>query len=95
MSTAGFGVFGPPLGLAPAFAGMFLLYVAYPWKFSGEWVEWMLGLGFLFGLLLAGPPPRPGALRLAATWGVVMLAGVASAAASVRKWSSAMTAGMS
>jgi hypothetical protein len=76
------GVFGPPLGLAPAFLGTFLLYQSYPWKFSGEWVEWMLGLGFLFGLLLSDPVARTSALRLAAAWGLVMLAGSACAAVS-------------
>lgn len=42
------GIVAPPIALLPAFAGAFLLYVQYPWSHSGEWVELMLGLGFLF-----------------------------------------------
>ncbi len=45
------GIVAPPLALIPAFAGAFLLYVLYPWSHSGEWVELMLGLGFLFSAL--------------------------------------------
>jgi len=44
-------LFGPPTALVPAFAVTFLLYVVYPFKFAGEVVELMLGLGFLFALL--------------------------------------------
>ncbi|MFQ5527368.1 MAG: hypothetical protein ACE5GX_14030 [Thermoanaerobaculia bacterium] len=43
--------FGPqvsPLGLIPSFAITFWIYDSYPWRFSGEIVEMMLGLGFLF-----------------------------------------------
>ncbi|MCP3956768.1 MAG: hypothetical protein GY719_02830 [bacterium] len=46
-------VVAPPLGLAPSFFGAFLLYQIYPWDFSGEWVELMLGLGFLFAAIAA------------------------------------------
>ncbi len=42
------GIQAPPLSLAPAFAGAYLLYEIYPWSHSGELVELMLGLGFLF-----------------------------------------------
>ncbi|MEM8933065.1 MAG: hypothetical protein AAGE94_17900, partial [Acidobacteriota bacterium] len=38
----------PPWVLAPSFAATFEVYRQYPWRFSGEWVELMLGLGFLF-----------------------------------------------
>jgi hypothetical protein len=42
------GILSPAIALVPAFAGTFLLYYSYPWSHSGEWVELMLGLGFLF-----------------------------------------------
>ncbi len=45
-------LFGPPTALVPAFAATFLLYVVYPFKFAGEGVELMLGLSFLFTLLV-------------------------------------------
>lgn len=38
----------PPLALIPAFACTFWLYESYPWRFSGEVVEMMLGLALLF-----------------------------------------------
>ena len=42
------GIVPPAIALMPAFAGTFFLYYWYPWSHSGEWVELMLGLGFLF-----------------------------------------------
>ncbi len=45
------GVVAPPLALAPSFLAAFLLYEIYPWKFSGEVMELMLGFCFLFALL--------------------------------------------
>ncbi len=41
-----------PAALAPSFLATFILYSWYPWSFSGEWVELMLGLGFFFSALL-------------------------------------------
>jgi hypothetical protein len=38
----------PPVGLVPGFAAALWAYVTYPWKFTGELVELMVGLGFLF-----------------------------------------------
>ncbi len=45
------GLVSPPAALVPAFAVMFLLYIVYPFKFAGEVVELMLGLGLLFAQL--------------------------------------------
>ena len=42
------GIVAPSIALLPAFTGTFLLYFLYPWSHSGEWVEFMLGLSFLF-----------------------------------------------
>ncbi len=63
------GVVVPPLALAPSFFAAFLLYQRYDgftwldddwdsdwwdaWSFTGEWVEIMLGLGFLFAAIAA------------------------------------------
>lgn len=41
----------PPVFFAPAFLATFCLYEIYPWQFSGELVELMLGLGFVFSAL--------------------------------------------
>jgi len=42
------GIVPPSMALLPAYTGTFLLYFLYPWSHSGEWVELMLGLSFLF-----------------------------------------------
>ncbi len=63
------GVVVPPLALIPSFFAAFLLYQRYDgftwihedadsdwwsaWSFTGEWVEIMLGLGFLFTAIAA------------------------------------------
>lgn len=49
------GIVAPGITLVPAFTGTFLVYYVYPWSHSGEWVELMLGLSFLFS---AVPTPR-------------------------------------
>ncbi len=41
----------PPAALAPGFAAALWAYLAYPWKFTGELVELMVGLGFLFAAI--------------------------------------------
>ena len=41
----------PPWTLIPSFLITFATYQRYPWKFSGELVELMLGLAFLFALV--------------------------------------------
>ena len=46
------GIVAPSVALLPAFIGTFLLYTTYPWSHSGEWVELMLGLSFLFSAVL-------------------------------------------
>ncbi len=46
------GIVAPTILLLPVFAASFLLYVVYPWSHSGEWVELILGLGFLFSAVL-------------------------------------------
>jgi len=71
----------PSLALAPASVVLLACYAAYPWDFTGEWIELCLGLGFL---LTAGSGPTPGASPLALQ-GAALLAtlglGAASAAA--------------
>jgi hypothetical protein len=51
-------IVAPPWTLTPSFGIAFLAYESYPWKFSGEWVELMLGLGFLFAAIAAALPLR-------------------------------------
>ena len=45
------GIASPPIALVPAFAITYITYEIYPWKGSGELVELMLGLGFLFAAI--------------------------------------------
>ncbi len=49
----------PPTALVPAFAATLLLYVWYPFRFSGEVAELMLGLGFLFVMLVRAREASP------------------------------------
>ena len=80
-------IVGPPLAFLPAFAATYWIYEDYPWKFSGETVELMLGLGFLFSSLWAlrrfskAPPPGPGreVLCYAAAFAGVAALGAANA----------------
>lgn len=85
-----FGVPSPPVAFAPAFLVTFIVYAGYPWKHTGEWVELMLGLGFLFaGMHALQGRPRPDAAaprkrrapatRLLIAWLIVVAAGAASA----------------
>ncbi len=41
------GIAAPAPELAPAFAAAGLVFAAYPWKFTGEWTEFLLGAAFL------------------------------------------------
>ncbi len=102
------GVVIPPLALAPSFIAAFLLYQRYDgftwldddwdsdwwdaWSFTGEWVEIMLGLGFLFAAIAAlltfrgdgkklwGLPRQ--ALAIVAGWVLVVGVGVVNGAVS-------------
>jgi hypothetical protein len=42
------GIWAPPALLIPGFAAASVTYTLYPWPFTGELVELMLALGFLF-----------------------------------------------
>ncbi|MBW2243059.1 MAG: hypothetical protein JRH01_13830 [Deltaproteobacteria bacterium] len=44
-----FGVVAPPISLAVGFVATWGVYVTYPWRFAGEWVELAMGIGFLLG----------------------------------------------
>ncbi len=80
------GVIAPPAGLLPAFLGTGLLQLAYPMKFTGEWVEFMLGLCFLFAALTLSRRNGQSSesrriIVLAVAWIAVVAAGMTSAAA--------------
>lgn len=73
-----------PLGLMPAMLVTFWIYDDYPWRFSGEIVELMLGLGFLFAALPLlksfSAPPRDINARIIAALIVTAFLGFVSAA---------------
>ena len=83
----------PALGLAPIFLVSHLVYDAYAWDFTGEWVELMMGLGFLFAALPpihawgpsgdGAPQPRQ-RLAVGVSWAGVVILGVLLALASDR-----------
>ncbi len=74
------GIVAPSAALVPAFAATFVLYVWYPMRFAGEVVELMLGVCFLFSIVLR--PPAGGVGRPLAAVCAVALLGVVSAALS-------------
>ncbi len=53
------GLWRPPLALAPGFLITLLIYIDYPWKFTGEVVELMMAFGFLFAAIAAASSLRP------------------------------------
>lgn len=86
------GVVLPPWELIPSYLAMFLLYQIYPWKFSGEVVELMLGLAILLASLSIGIrtgtvgtlPAMANVRRVALALSLITLLGVTSAAAASR-----------
>jgi hypothetical protein len=79
------GVHSPPAALLPGFLLTFAFYRAYALDWSGEWVEAMLGLGFLGAGLAGLARPRGAAARaalLAAALACVALLGAGQAALS-------------
>ena len=60
---ARFGTPHPPLVLVPGFAAIFAFYQWYPVRFTGEWVEFALGVGFLIAAADEYRRWRPGASR--------------------------------
>ena len=79
------GIVPPPVELIPAFLVTSIGQVWYPVKFTGEWIELMLGLCFLFSALgihrpnTQNRPPRKSSTagRAAIAWLAVMALGVA------------------
>ena len=73
--------------MIPAFLITGIGQVTYPIKFTGEWVELMLGLGFLFSALSlrrtdpadSRPRRQPLSGRLSIAWLAILIAGAASA----------------
>ena len=84
----------PPVALIPGFLVMFVLRQVYPWSYTGEVVEGMLGVGFLCAALLRPPlasgppavhtPPAPVLGRLAL--GLVLVGVLGGATASGVQW---------
>ena len=78
------GIIPPSLWLAPSFLIAFYTNDAYPWGFSGEIVELLLGMGFLLALLPAARIQGsrrnlPGQLLPPlAAWGMVVVLGSSS-----------------
>ncbi len=82
-------VISPPAALIPSFVLTYALYEWYPWKYTGETVELLLGLGFLFASIIAlcGLSPSSGRerqplatpLSLAGAWAVVLALGFLNA----------------
>lgn len=58
------GLDAPPNGLVPAFGVLLVVYVAYPWRYTGEIVEAGMGLAFFFASLAASFEREPEHARL-------------------------------
>ncbi len=52
------GIVHSPPQLVPAFLAMSVVYLWYPWDYTGEWVELTMGLGFMFAATTSGPTER-------------------------------------
>ncbi len=52
---ASWAIIAPSVSLIPLFLISYFVYSAYSWEFTGEWIELMMGLGFMFAAL---PPLR-------------------------------------
>jgi len=86
-------IVAPSAAWIPLFAAAYWIYEDYPWKFAGEVVELMLGLGFLFVALersreFASAPalPRPGGQALAMVIAGTLSLGLGMAQASVSRF---------
>ncbi len=73
-------VVAPPWLLIPSFLISYLVYEERPWSFTGEWIEMMLGLGFLFAAIdglqrfgSAAQRKRPRAMVLVAVTTLIVL----------------------
>jgi len=85
------GAVTPPLMFLPAFAVMLSAYVGYALEHTGEWIEVMLGLGFLLTADVRlhalrtrqwrSAPPTSVTLRFLGLWVLVVGLGLSSAAA--------------
>lgn len=86
------GVLLPPWEIIPSFLAMFWLYESYPWKFSGEIVELMLGLAIFLVALSMGVrsgirgelPCLANVRRLVLAFALIVTLGATSAVASAR-----------
>lgn len=90
-TLGGWSIVPPPVALIPAFLITYYTYEEYPWEFTGEWVEMMMGLAFLFAALAPYEAwaPEDGSkrrgsqrLRVAGWWLGVVLFGALLAVAS-------------
>ena len=71
----------PTLAIVPAFLAMAVLYTIYPWQSTGEWVEFMAGMGLLYAALEAREGSRAAAFtrsKALAAWCTPLLLGVLS-----------------
>jgi hypothetical protein len=80
-------IVAPPLYLLPSFAVMVAFYITYPMRYTGEVVEVILGLAFLFSGIqavgdLGGWTARRCLRSLTASFAVVLVLGVATSALS-------------
>ena len=75
------GIPGLPLGFLPGFAALTVVYLAYPWRYTGEWVELGAGIGFVQAALFYRRWPQGWRWLLA---GALLLAGIFTAALQAR-----------
>ena len=90
------GVDAPAVAIAPGFLLTFLIYEVYPWSFTGEVVELLLGFCFVFSLLgvaMRYSAPAGGSIiglgpssTVAAAWVVIATLGVGTAGLSRIAW---------
>lgn len=88
------GIFAPPLALLPSFAAALVMTTVYPWRFTNETVELMMGAGFLFAAIAsmvpvfkeAAPPKVRKNTSLAILAGAVIVAGLGLVTAAATRY---------
>lgn len=67
----------PPFELIPAFFSVFYIYHTYPWEYTGEVIELMLGMCFLFTVLFRLWDFKPLLMKQRGIWQIITILGAA------------------
>jgi hypothetical protein len=77
----------PPIPLVPSMLAMFCVHLWYPWKFTGEIIECLLGMGFLFAAIANASQLAPERNRRPIRWTIAFTFLIVALAFSTAWWS--------